>query len=49
MSVRYLPTHTITSENGLSYAVAFDDQTPQMLDPSAVFDKTIIGNASSNH
>ena len=36
VTVYCVPTHAITSELGLRYAVAFDDQTPQIVDLDTV-------------
>ncbi len=36
VAVHCIPTHAITSEHGLRYAVAFDDQTPQIVDYDTV-------------
>ncbi len=35
VSVYCLPTHAISSEHGLRYAIAFDDQTPQIVEYDA--------------
>lgn len=36
VTVHCIPTHAITSERGLRYAVAFDDQTPQIVEYDTV-------------